>query len=490
MALRIYNTETKKKEEFIPLQQGKVGMYVCGPTVYDRCHVGHARSYVAFDVIRRYFEYKGYKVTYIQNFTDVDDKIINRAREEEIPPLVLSERYIQEYFRDMDQLNIGRATVHPKASEMIPDMINVIRGLIEGGFAYEAQGDVYFDVERAKDRFGTLRHQSLDEMKDGARIEVDPKKKNPKDFALWKSAKQGEISWPSPWGEGRPGWHIECSTMATKYLGPTLDIHGGGMDLIFPHHESEILQSECFHGRKFVRYWLHNGFVEINSEKMSKSLKNFFSIREVLDRFPPMVLRFFLVYTHYRSPIDFSDVALEEAQRSHGRLSSLHSRLSQALEGFTDDELQEMGPADGRILDLVFRTKADFMEAMDDDFNTRVAVASLFSFDSGLKEIGGSDGLEPSDTRAALSLLEELSDVLGLRYGQASPEDALGGGMASELVQVLIDLRDRAREKKDWETSDGIRARLRELGIVLEDGDRTTWRLVRPEEERRGDRRP
>jgi len=282
MTLKVFNSRSREKEVFEPLIEGQVRMYVCGPTVYDHCHVGHARSYVAFDVVRRYLEFKGHSVTYVQNFTDVDDKIINRARERNIPPLVLSEMFIQEYYTDMDLLNVKRATIHPKASEVVPDMVHVIEELVRKGHAYESNGSVYFDVETARDRFGQLRHQSLDDMLDGARVEVGEDKRNPKDFALWKKAKEDEISWDSPWGKGRPGWHIECSTMSTKYLGDTLDIHGGGMDLIFPHHESEILQSECYSGKPFVRYWMHNGFVEIDKEKMSKSLGNFFTIKDIL----------------------------------------------------------------------------------------------------------------------------------------------------------------------------------------------------------------
>ncbi len=482
MVLTVYNTETRRKEEFTPLNEGHVGMYVCGPTVYDNCHIGHARSYVAFDVIRRYLEYKGLNVTYVQNFTDVDDKIINRALDQGVPPLVLSENFIQEYFKDMDLLNVRRASVHPKASEMIPDMIHVIKGLIESGHAYEVEGDVYFEVETARDKFGTLRHQSLEDMRDGARVEVDGRKRSPKDFALWKSSKKGEISWDSPWGPGRPGWHIECSTMSTKYLGPTLDIHGGGMDLIFPHHESEILQSECFNNRKFSRYWLHNGFVEINSEKMSKSLKNFFTIKEVLERFPPMVVRFFLVYTHYRSPIDFSDVALEEAQRSFGRLDDLHETLSEMIGEVPEGVIPDLGPPDDEVLKLAFQLKSSFTDAMDDDFNTRIAVSVLFRLDSEVKGIRAGGDLNKANAYVLLSMMDELSTILGFEYGAGEDDDELGGKLASSLVQLLIDTRKEARIRKDWVTSDAIRDRLKELGVILEDGEKTTWRMARPGE--------
>ena len=478
----MYNTETRRKVEFTPLEQGKVGMYVCGPTVYDHCHIGHARSYVAFDVIRRYLEYKGYNVTYVQNFTDVDDKIINRASEQGVPPLVLSENFIQEYFKDMDMLNVKRASVHPKASEMIPDMVHVIEELIRSGNAYEVDGDVYFEVETAKDKFGTLRHQSLEDMRDGARIEIDTRKRSPKDFALWKSAKEGEISWDSPWGPGRPGWHIECSTMSTKYLGPTLDIHGGGMDLIFPHHESEVLQSECYNNKKFARYWLHNGFVEINSEKMSKSLKNFFSIKEVLERFPPMVVRFFLVYTHYRSPIDFSDVALEEAQRSFGRLENLHGALAGIVGEVPGGVIPDLGTPDDEILELAFDLKSSFVAAMDDDFNTRIAVSVLFRLDSEVRRIRGEGNLNGANAYVLLSMMDELSSLLGFNYGTEDGDVGIAGDLAGSLIQLLIDVRKEARSRKDWATSDAIRDRLKELGVILEDGDETTWRVARPGE--------
>jgi cysteinyl-tRNA synthetase len=474
MVLKVYNTESRSKEDFIPVEEGKIGMYVCGPTVYDNCHVGHARSYVAFDVIRRYLEFKGFTVTYVQNFTDVDDKIINRANERNIPPLVLSEKYIQEYFTDTERLNIRRADIHPKASETIPDMITVIKGLIEKGFAYEVNGSVYFEVEKAKDLFGKLRHQSIEDMRDGARIEVDLEKRSPKDFALWKAAKPGEISWSSPWGEGRPGWHIECSTMSWKYIGRTLDIHGGGMDLIFPHHESEILQSEAYTGKPFAKYWLHNGFVEINKEKMSKSLGNFFTIKDVLDRFEPMVLRFFLVYTHYRSPIDFSDVALEEAGRSLGRLRKLHEILETKAGPLEEGVIPDLGEVDENILKKAFSLKKAFTDAMDDDFNTRIAVTVLFELDQLVKDLQKNDSLDKRNGYVLLNVMNELSDILGLVFDSVS-DKTLDGILTEELLRLLIDVRNEARDKKDWKTADAIRDRLKVMGIVLEDGETTSW---------------
>ncbi len=476
MVLKVYNTETRVKQEFVPVEEGKVEMYVCGPTVYDNCHVGHARSYVAFDVIRRYLEFKGLKVTYIQNFTDVDDKIINRSKDQNVPPLVLSENFIQEYFKDMGLLNIRKADVHPKASETIPDMITVIKGLLEKGYAYEVNGSVYFQVEKAKDIFGKLRHQSLEDMRDGARIEENEEKRNPKDFALWKAAKEGEISWDSPWGKGRPGWHIECSTMAWKYIGRTLDIHGGGMDLIFPHHESEILQSESYTGDPFVKYWLHNGFVEINKEKMSKSLGNFFTIKDVLQRFDPMVLRFFLVYTHYRSPIDFSDVALEEAERSLDRLIKLRENLVNISGEHEEGVIPDHGEPDPDILKLAFALKKEFTQAMDDDFNTRIAVAVLFKMDSEVKDLQRQGRLVPKNAYPLLSILDELTDLLGIILKPVS-KDEIGHELLDEIIGIILDVRKQARERKDWSTADAIRDRLEIAGIVLEDGETTTWSI-------------
>ncbi|MGA1820461.1 MAG: cysteine--tRNA ligase [Thermoplasmatota archaeon] len=475
MTLVVHNTETRSKQEFVPVEEGKVAMYVCGPTVYDVCHVGHARTYVAFDTIRRYLEHKGYSVTYVQNFTDVDDKIIARSAERGVPPLVLSEGYIQEYFEDMDRLNVRRATIHPKASETIPDMIAVIKGLIDKGYAYVVKGSVYFEVERAREIFGRLRHQSLEEMRDGARVEVDEEKRSPKDFALWKAAKPGEISWSSPWGEGRPGWHIECSTMSWKYIGRTLDIHGGGIDLIFPHHESEILQAEAFTGEKFVKYWLHNGFLEINKEKMSKSLGNFFTIKEVLEKYDPMALRFFLVYTHYRSPIDFSDAALDEASASFGRLKKVHWTLKATVGEVEKGAIPDFGEPDEDVLRTAFGIKRSFIEAMDDDLNTRVAVATLFQLDNETKELQKAGRLDRRHAYLFLSIMEELTDILGLVF--VHEEESIGSELAEGLIRLLIDLRTEARQRKDWSTADAIRDRLKGLGIILEDGETTTWKL-------------
>lgn len=485
MTLRVYNTSSRLLEEFIPLAEGKVGMYVCGPTTYDLCHMGHARAYVAFDMIRRYLEYSGFEVKYVQNFTDVDDKIINRSGEKGMPPLEFARIYIEEYFKDMDMLGIKRADHHPLASENIDEMIELVKGLVERGFAYNVKGNVYFSIYKALDKVGQLTHQPLDEMLDGARVEINPEKDHPKDFALWKRAKEGEIWWESPWGKGRPGWHIECSTMSMRYIGETLDIHGGGQDLIFPHHESEILQSECFTGKKFTRYWLHNGFVRINEEKMSKSLGNFFTIREVLRKYSPAVVRFFFMYTHYRQPIDYSDDHLEEAKRSLERIRTSIANAGRYLRenpdtGMADEKtnLEDDGkttvsdPGDELVREAD-RTVESFRAAMDDDFNTRKAMAEIFQLTHEINR--GIGQKRPKDAVGyAHSVLRELLAVLGLPPEMILDSRSLEEGSASsaredELIRFLVDLRDEMRKEKLWRLADLVRDRLRELGIIIED---------------------
>lgn len=468
--LKVYNTLTRKKEEFRPLNNNKVGMYVCGPTVYDYCHVGHARSYVAFDVIRRYLEFRGYKVTYVQNFTDVDDRIIERAMELSVEPLKLSKRFIEEYFRDITPLNVKRADIYPKVTEHIEDIIKVVKGLIEKGFAYEVDGNVYFDVTKVKD-YGKLSHQSLEDMKAGARVEVDENKRHPMDFALWKKSKGREIGWESPWGKGRPGWHIECSTMSTKYLGETLDIHGGGTDLIFPHHENEILQAEAYTGKEFCRYWLHNGFITINKEKMSKSLGNFFTIREVLERYPPNVLRFFLIYTHYRKVIEFSDKQLDEAKVAYEKLQNTLGMLKAMLKNAEE----EISDSEKRLLDLLPDVERRFIEAMDDDFNTREAISTLFELS---REINSAvnEGILRSKMaiEEILGLFSKLDTVLGI-----FEEKKVDSELSSNLIELVLEIREEARKNKDYKTADKIRDKLREIGIIIEDTkDGTRWRLA------------
>ncbi|MEX2704789.1 MAG: cysteine--tRNA ligase [Candidatus Freyrarchaeum guaymaensis] len=473
--MRVYNTLTRKKEEFIPLNGKRVGMYVCGPTVYDYSHVGHARSYVAFDVIRRYLEYKGYTVIYIQNITDVDDKIIKRANELGEDPLSLSKRFTEAYFEDMEKLNVQRANIHPKVSDHIPEIIEFIDRLIKEGYAYEVDGNVYFSVSKAKD-YGKLSHQPMENILAGARVEVDKNKRDPRDFALWKKVKPGEIFWESPWGKGRPGWHIECSAMAIKYLGPSIDIHGGGMDLIFPHHECEIAQSEAYTGKPFVKYWIHNGFVTINKEKMSKSLGNFFTIREVLEKYDGETLRFFLLSTHYRSQIDYSDKHLQEAkqalQRIRGAINKLKTLIKQSRE-----ESKEPSKEERELIEQVRKSKQKFMDAMDDDFNTREAMPAIFELTRMVNSLDASSRISRSTLEEALQTYNEFGQILGLfqeEERRETYEETVG-----KLVDILIELRNRFRKEKDWETADYIRERMREAGILLEDSrEGTTWKII------------
>jgi len=473
--LRVYNTLTRKKEEFIPLNGKRVGMYVCGPTVYDYSHVGHARSYVAFDVIRRYLEYKGYTVIYIQNITDVDDKIIKRANELGEDPLSLSKRFTEAYFEDMEKLNVQRANIHPKVSDHIPEIIEFIDRLIKEGYAYEVDGNVYFSVSKAKD-YGKLSHQPMENILAGARVEVDKNKRDPRDFALWKKVKPGEIFWESPWGKGRPGWHIECSAMAIKYLGPSIDIHGGGMDLIFPHHECEIAQSEAYTGKPFVKYWIHNGFVTINKEKMSKSLGNFFTIREVLEKYDGETLRFFLLSTHYRSQIDYSDKHLQEAkqalQRIRGAINKLKTLIKQSRE-----ESKEPSEEERELIEQVRKSKQKFMDAMDDDFNTREAMPAIFELTRMVNSLDASSRISRSTLEEALQTYNEFGQILGLfqeEERRETDEETVG-----KLVDILIELRNRFRKEKDWKTADYIRERMREAGILLEDSkEGTTWKII------------
>ena len=457
--IKIHNTMSRKKEEFVPLEDKKVRMYVCGVTVYDYVHMGHARAAVIYDVIVRWLRRRGYDVTYITNFTDVDDKIIARAIEEGIPPLELSARYIEEYFRDMDAIRVKRADFYPKASETIGDMIKVISGLIEKGYAYESGGNVYFSVEKVEN-YGKLSGQSLDDMVAGARVEPDENKRNPMDFALWKAAKPGEVSWPSPWGEGRPGWHIECSTMCLTYLGETIDIHGGGTDLIFPHHENEILQSESYTGHTFVKYWIHNGMLNIQEEKMSKSLKNFFRVRDVLKEFSPEAIRFFLLNTHYRKPLSYSDSAMAEAEKS---LSKLVNTVESLKTGLASNSFEGSNNADELCRDVETR----FGEAMDDDFNTREAIAALFDLSREANRLMNRGELSADGGNRILETFRNLDEILSIL-----PEKADTGGegeVVEGLMRLLISLREDARKRKDWATADRIRDELKGMGIVIED---------------------
>ncbi len=462
--MQVYNTLGGRKEELRTLSPHKVKIYVCGPTTYNYIHLGNARPLVVFDSLRRYLEYSGYQVDYIQNFTDVDDKIIKKAIEENDDPLALAARYIDEYFIDARALNIKEATVHPRVSQHIPEIIKAVQGLIEKGYAYELDGDVYYRV-RAFPAYGKLSGRDQEEMLAGARVEVDQRKEDPADFALWKAAKAGEPAWDSPWGQGRPGWHIECSVMSTLYLGDTIDIHGGGSDLIFPHHENEIAQAEALTGKTFVNYWMHNGFITINKEKMSKSAGNFFLLREILAKFPADVVRFYLIATHYRSPLDFDDGKLEEARRALGRLKN---SIFLAQEFIGNSVLSDKVPGDGEFQKKLEEIKNDFCTALDDDFNTALAIGSLFELAHQLN--GYVAEAQPSAESCAmvyqgLTLLQELGNVLGIFFTSGSMQEL----PVEALLQIFTELRQEARQEKNYTLADEIRDYLAEQGIKLED---------------------
>jgi len=467
---------------FEPLDPPTVKMYVCGPTVYDLSHLGHARTYIAFDVIRRYLEFLGYSVIYVVNITDVEDKIIKRAQEKGVSPFEIAEEYTKEYFKDIEALQIKKADINPKVTEHIPDIIEVVKGLIDKGYAYVADGDVYFDVLKFHD-YGKLSHQSLEELKAGARVEVSEKKKHPADFALWKKSKEGEPSWDSPWGPGRPGWHIECSVMSMKYLGEQLDIHGGGQDLIFPHHENEIAQSEAYTGKKpFAKYWMHTGLVMVRGERMGKSLGNFVTIKELLKKFNAEAIRFFVLSTHYRSPIDFTWERIEQANSSLERLYNTIENIEVALR---ESDINYTYNLEGLDLDFyrnLIRDERKFFEAMNSDFNTPLAISALFEVSSHvnsyLRNINKPNGVLLS---RAYKFLMNVGEIFGLfsRF-KVKPEEKEEYDLIEKLVTLIIDIRSEARRRKDWETADKIREKLKELGIFLEDTkEKTIWKLKR-----------
>lgn len=473
--VKVHNTLTGKKEAFITQKAGKVGMYVCGPTTYNFIHLGNARPIVVFDTIRRYLEYIGYDVTYILNFTDVDDKIIKRSKEEGFEPLELAAKYIEEYYKDADSLHVKRASIHPKVSEHIDDIIEFVQELIEKGYAYEINGDVYYDVTKF-DSYGKLSKRTLDDLQAGARVEVNEDKKHAGDFALWKKAKEGEPSWLSPWGQGRPGWHIECSAMSHKYLGKTFDIHGGGFDLIFPHHENEIAQSEARYGTQMAKYWLHNGFITVNEEKMSKSLGNFFLLREIMGKFPANVIRFYLLSTHYRSQLDFDDNKLKAAQKGLERLMTAYRLLEETKgKALSEDGSDERARA---LLCEVNSIKRKFMDAMNDDFNTALAIAEMFDFAKAIN-IFVSSGITNDEELKALNEVGktylELAEVLGLSITKT--EENTDEQQVDDLMNLIIKIRQEAKKKKDYATADLIRDDLKELGIILEDTSQgSRWR--------------
>ncbi|MBU5611542.1 cysteine--tRNA ligase [Geomonas azotofigens] len=479
MALRVYNTLTGSKEEFVPINPGKVGMYVCGVTVYDHCHIGHARANVVFDMIYRYLQAKGLDVTYVRNYTDIDDKIINRANRDGVPYNEISERFIEEFDKDMARLMLQLPTFQPKATEHIGEIIALVERLIEKGYAYQSGSDVFFRVDRFEG-YLKLSKRNLDDMQAGARIEVDEKKEHPMDFALWKGAKPGEPYWESPWGQGRPGWHIECSAMSSKFLGETFDIHGGGKDLIFPHHENEIAQSEAASGKPFVKYWLHNGFVNINSEKMSKSLGNFFTIKEVLERYDAEVLRFFLLSAHYRSPIDFSDQNLKESElgleRIYKALAGIDERLAAGTDHAPTEESAEM---EEKCASIATR----FSEAMDDDFNTAMALGHVFDL---VRSINRALPVAPLELLkrvkqevASIAATLGVCDSVPAEYLQRMKDRKTSEmEIPVEEIEALIAERAEARKAKNFKRSDEIRDLLLEKNIVLLDSAQgTTWKV-------------
>jgi cysteinyl-tRNA synthetase len=490
MPLRIYNTLTSAKEDFVPLQPGKVSMYVCGVTVYDNCHIGHARANIAFDVVYRYLRHCGYDVTYVRNYTDIDDKIINRANKEGVEFSVISERYIQAFDEDMARLNLALPTHQPKATEFVDEIISLVERLISRGAAYPVDGDVYFSVEKFAP-YLKLSGRNLEDMLAGARVDVDERKQNPMDFALWKGAKPGEPYWSSPWGNGRPGWHIECSAMSMKLLGETFDIHGGGKDLVFPHHENEIAQSEAASGKPFVRYWMHNGFVNINSEKMSKSLGNFFTIRDILERYDSEVLRFFLLSAHYRSPIDFSDQNLADAEAGLSRIYSALAAMDEAVSG-NSAPAASAGELSEAALELKEKTEnlhARFCEAMDDDFNTALAIAVIFDLVRVINRVIADkaaigNALMPIFRRIKTELAG-IAGVLGII--NSVPADFLSRMKSRKSSDMNIDTaeiekmvaeRSAARKGKDFKRSDELRNQLLAMGVELLDGPSgTEWKI-------------
>lgn len=455
--MKVYNTLTRKKEELVPITPGEIKMYACGPTVYNYIHIGNARPLCIFDILRRYLEYRGYNVKFVQNFTDIDDKIIRRANEEHVDFSEISERYIKEFWTDADGLNVRHATINPKATENIDAIIQIISTLIEKGYAYEAQGDVYFSTEKFKD-YGKLSHQPLEDLEAGARIMVGEVKREPMDFAVWKAAKPGEPAWDSPWGKGRPGWHIECSAMNWRYLGDTIDIHCGGQDLIFPHHENEIAQSECFTGKPFAHYWMHNGYINVDNVKMSKSLGNFFTVRDVAEKYGYEPIRYLLISAQYRSPINYSTDIIEQCIAALNRLYTCRDSLDFELKNAVDAEHD----GDKAIIDGFNKYREQFIATMDDDLNTADAIASIFEL---VRDINTNVvGKTPSKAlvEGAIAMLDELTGVLGLVYNRKTET-------LDSDVEALIEARTNARKEKNWAEADRIRDQLKEMGIVLED---------------------
>ncbi|WP_078433089.1 cysteine--tRNA ligase [Metabacillus halosaccharovorans] len=463
MTIKLYNTLTRQKETFEPLEAGKVKMYVCGPTVYNYIHIGNARPAIVYDTVRRYLEYRGYEVTFISNFTDVDDKLIKAANElgEDVP--TIADRFIDAYYEDVSALGCKRATIHPRVTENIDIIIDFIQALIDKGYAYEAGGDVYYKTREFKE-YGKLSHQSIEELRLGNRIEVGDKKQDALDFVLWKAAKEGEISWESPWGHGRPGWHIECSAMAKKYLGDTIDIHAGGQDLTFPHHENEIAQSEAVTGKLFSKYWMHNGYININNEKMSKSLGNFVLVHDIIKEIDPQIVRFFMLSVHYRHPINFSQELLESTENAFGRLTTSYGNLKHRKN--SSNNLTEN---DQEWLDKINSYKEQFIKEMDDDFNTANAISVLFDLSKQanyyMQELNTSEEV----IQAFLDQLDMLGNVLGVTFSSTD--------LLDEEIELMIEQRIQARKDRNFALADEIRDKLKDLNIILEDTPQgTRWK--------------
>ncbi|MBU5591719.1 cysteine--tRNA ligase [Clostridium sp. MSJ-4] len=455
--MKLYNTLSRKREEFIPLKEGEVKMYVCGPTVYNFFHIGNARTFIVFDTIRRYFEYRGYKVKYVQNFTDIDDKMIKKANEEETTVKNLGDKYINEYFKDADALNIQRATVNPRATEYIGQIVDFVEALVEKGYAYAVDGDVYFSTKKFNE-YGKLSGQNIEDLQAGARIDVDDKKKDPMDFALWKNQKPGEPAWESPWGMGRPGWHIECSCMAYNILGETIDIHAGGSDLVFPHHENEIAQSETKNGKPFANYWIHSAFVNVDNQKMSKSLNNFFTTREILENYSSDVVRFFMLSGHYRTQLNFSIEVLDAAKASVERLYNAIANLESLSQEVKEETIKEEEKSYKEHIES-YREK--YIDKMDDDFNTADAISVIFDL---VRDLNTNLNVNSSKeiVNYALEFIRELGSPLGILQKSTK-------GNLEEEIEVLIEERQKARKEKNWALSDKIRDELKERGIILED---------------------
>lgn len=463
--MKLYNTLTRTKEEFIPIEEGKVKMYVCGPTVYNYIHIGNARPFIIFDTLRRYLEYRGYDVTFVQNFTDVDDKIIKRGHEEQIAPEEVANKYIDEYFIDADGLGIKRASVHPRVTDNINEIISFVKELEDKGYAYEVNGDVYFDTKKFEG-YGKLSKQNQDDLEAGARIEVNSQKRHPMDFVLWKSKKEGEPGWESPWGEGRPGWHIECSVMSNKYLGETIDIHAGGQDLAFPHHENEIAQSEARSGKPFSNYWVHNGYININNEKMSKSKGNFFTVRDISKSYDLEIVRFFMLSSHYRNPVNFSDELLSQSKAGLERLYNAKERAEFIISNLKDTSITE---DENSLVEELNLYRSKFINAMEDDINTADAISAIFE----LSRFINTNISEKSSLEFSKKCLEEFNELTSVLNIVNKKQD----NILDEEIENLIQKRSEAKKNKDFKLADDIRQELLEKGIILEDTRQgTKWK--------------